>query len=76
MKWPRQGAATTVLDAVAKCLEGRGGEYLHDVQIGGPWTPDEPCALPGWAPWARDEKGEGKFWRLSLEIAGLGDGGA
>ncbi|KAH6612157.1 hypothetical protein C7974DRAFT_407144 [Boeremia exigua] len=71
LKSPEQGAATTVWGAVARCLEGRGGEYLDDVQIGQPWTPDQPFALPGWAPHTRDETRERKLWALSLKWAGL-----
>lgn len=71
LKSPEQGAATTVWGAVAKCLEGRGGEYLDDVQVGGPWRPNQPFALPGWAPYARDETRASKLWELSLKWAGL-----
>ncbi|KFY98623.1 hypothetical protein V500_01593 [Pseudogymnoascus sp. VKM F-4518 (FW-2643)] len=73
LKSPEQGAATTVWGAVAKCLEGDGGKYLDDVQIARPWTPDQPFALPGWAPHAHDEAREGKLWKLSLDLAGLED---
>ncbi|KAH6717646.1 hypothetical protein BKA61DRAFT_715994 [Leptodontidium sp. MPI-SDFR-AT-0119] len=73
LKSPEQGAATTVWGAVAKCLEGDGGKYLDDVQIARPWTPDQPFALPGWAPHAHDEVREGKLWKLSLEMVGLPD---
>ncbi|KAM0126508.1 hypothetical protein ACHAO1_010047 [Botrytis cinerea] len=73
LKSPEQGAATTVWGAIAKCLEGYGGKYLDDVQIASPWTPDQPFALPGWAPHAHDEEREGKLWKLSLDMAGLKD---
>ncbi|KFA81125.1 hypothetical protein S40288_01031 [Stachybotrys chartarum IBT 40288] len=76
LKSPEQGAATTVWGAVARCLEGDGGKYLDDVQIAGPWTPDQPFALPGWAPHTRDEAREGMLWKLSLEWAGLEDNDA
>ena len=71
LKPPEQGAATTVWGALAKCLEGDGGKYLDDVQIAPPWTPDQPFALPGWAPYAHDEAREGRLWKLSLDWAGL-----
>ena len=73
LKSPEQGAATTVWGAVAKCLEGDGGKYLDDVQIAGPWTPDQPFTIPGWAPYTRDEARERKLWKLSLDWAGLKD---
>lgn len=73
LKSPEQGAATTVWAAVAKCLEGDGGKYLDDVQIAGPWTPDQSFALPGWASHAHDEAREGRLWKLSLDMAGLRD---
>ncbi|TGO45019.1 hypothetical protein BCON_0433g00070 [Botryotinia convoluta] len=73
LKSPEQGAATTVSGAIAKCLEGDGGKYLDDVQIAGPWTPDQLFALPGWASHAHDKEREGKLWKLSLGMAGLKD---
>ncbi|KAF7910284.1 hypothetical protein EAE99_011331 [Botrytis elliptica] len=73
LKSPAQGAATTVWGAIAKCLEGDGGKYLDDVQIAGPWTSDQPFALPGWAPHAYDKAREGRLWKLSLDMAGLKD---
>ncbi|KAF4631338.1 hypothetical protein G7Y89_g6788 [Cudoniella acicularis] len=76
LKSPEQGAATTVWGAVAKCLEGDGGKYLDDVQIAGPWTADQPFALPGWAPHAYDAARESELWRLSLDWAGLKDADA
>jgi hypothetical protein len=67
------GATTTVWDAVAECQEGRGGEHLNDVQIGGPWTPDQPFALPSWVPHAHDGMREAKLRELSLRWTGLID---
>lgn len=73
LKSPQQGAATTVWGAVSRCLEGDGGKYLDDVQIGGPWTPDQPSSLPGWAPHSYDQAKEGLLWKLSLDWTGMSD---
>jgi hypothetical protein len=62
-----------VRGAVAQCLDVCGGEYLDDVQVGGPWTPDQPFTLPRWALRARDETREGRVWDLSLRWARLSD---
>ncbi|PYH29646.1 short-chain dehydrogenase [Aspergillus neoniger CBS 115656] len=72
-KSPQQGAATTVLAAVAKELEGQGGKYLEDCQISEPYDPSNGLWGPGYASWAYDVDGERKFWKLSLELVGLKD---
>ncbi|KAL3261066.1 hypothetical protein ABHI18_004041 [Aspergillus niger] len=72
-KSPEQGAATTVLAAVAKELEGQGGKYLDNCQIAEPYDPSSGTWGPGYAAWAYDVDGERKFWKLSLELLGLKD---
>lgn len=72
-KSPEQGAATTVWAATAKVLEGKGGWYLEDCQVGKPWEEKNGRYAPGYAPWAYDEVKEGKLWKLSLDLAGLED---
>jgi hypothetical protein len=42
-----QGAATTVWAAVASELEGKGGLYLDDCQIAGPYVPTPDHHGPG-----------------------------
>lgn len=50
-KSPGQGAATIVLSAVAKELEGKGGKYLEDCEISGQAASADPMASPkGHAP--------------------------
>ena len=71
MKSPEQGAATTVWAALAKSLEGKGGKYLEDCQIIGPWDPATTQMDPGYAPWTYDEEKAAKLWELSLELVGL-----
>ncbi|PQE31700.1 short-chain dehydrogenase protein [Rutstroemia sp. NJR-2017a WRK4] len=68
-----QGAATTVYAVLSEELEGRGGVYLEDCQVGkahreedGPWG-------PGYAEWAYDGEKAEKLWGKSLELVGLGD---
>ncbi|KAL3420556.1 oxidoreductase [Phlyctema vagabunda] len=72
-KTPEQGAATTTWAAVAKALEGKGGRYLEDVQIVGPWNPEQGLWSVGYGPPAYDEKNEARLWARSLELVGLED---
>lgn len=71
-KSTEQGAATTVLAALGKEYEGRGGCYLEDcneaaLQI-------EPgMGAPGHAPWAHDEEAEKKLWVDSCKMVGVSD---
>ncbi|CAG8026659.1 unnamed protein product [Penicillium olsonii] len=62
-----QGAATTVLAAVAPDLEGKGGLYLEDTQLAKPQT----IGNAGYAEWAYDEQGPEKLWAKSLELLEL-----
>ncbi|KAF4545911.1 Short-chain dehydrogenase protein [Lasiodiplodia theobromae] len=66
-----QGAATTVCGAVAACLEGRGGLYLEDCQIAGPWNPATGITGSGYAPCVLDEEKAAKLWSKSLELLDL-----
>jgi NAD(P)-dependent dehydrogenase (short-subunit alcohol dehydrogenase family) len=72
-KSPEQGAATTVWAATAKVLEGKGGLFLEDCQIGKPWEETNGRYGPGYASWAYDEVKEGKLWKVSLDLVGLKD---
>lgn len=63
-----QGAATTVWAATAPELEGRGGQYLEDCQIGRPMSEATPTS--GFAPYALDGKAAQRLWTLSEEIVG------
>lgn len=63
-----QGAATSVWAATCAELEGRGGLYLEDCQIGEPVTESKPAA--GYADYALDEVAAERLWALSEEIVG------
>lgn len=73
-KSTEQGAATTVWAAVGKVWEGRGGKYLEDCKesqprkAGGTSPQDE-----GYAPWAFDEEGEMRLWKVSCKLVGVED---
>ena len=72
-KSPEQGAATTMWAALAKELEGQGGNYLDNCQIAGPHDPKLGNYSPGYAPWAYDAEGEAKLWARTLEMLNLKD---
>ncbi|KAK5637147.1 hypothetical protein RRF57_012859 [Xylaria bambusicola] len=71
-KWVKsreQGAATTVLAAVGKEWEGKGGEYLEDCVVApsGEFMPN----LMGIKEYIHDESKEDKLWELTLKTLGL-----
>lgn len=70
-KSPEQGAATQVWGAVSKSLDGLGGKYLENVQIGREWVPSEGERAIGYAPHAFSPEKEGRLWELSLKLVGL-----
>ncbi|KAH9209794.1 short-chain dehydrogenase [Leptodontidium sp. 2 PMI_412] len=72
-KNPQQGAATTTWAATAKALEGKGGKYLEDCQIGRAWAPEDGQWGVGYASWAYDADKEARLWAKSLELVGLKD---
>ncbi len=72
-KSPEQGAATTTWAATAKALEGKGGKYLEDCQIGRAWGPEDGQWGVGYAAWAYDAEKEPRLWAKSLELVGLND---
>lgn len=73
-KWVKtreQGAATTVLAAVGKEWEGKGGEYLEDCAVA---TSDASTFMPnlsGVKDYAHDEAKETRLWELTLKTLGL-----
>ncbi|KAJ3566307.1 hypothetical protein NPX13_g7181 [Xylaria arbuscula] len=69
MKSPEQGAATTVLAAVGKDWEWKGGKYLEDCQIAAP----EPLVpgVKGVKDYAYSEAKEDKLWELTLKTLNL-----
>jgi len=71
MKSQAQGAATSVWAAVAKCWEGKGGQYLDNCQVA-PLVPDPADLLvSGYAEWAFDEEKAKKLWSMSNKFVGL-----
>ncbi|KEF60408.1 uncharacterized protein A1O9_01969 [Exophiala aquamarina CBS 119918] len=73
MKSPGQGAATTVLAAVDKELEGTGGKYLDDTQVCPPADPKLAADLgsPGHAAWAYDVDAATRLWEVSNKLVGF-----
>jgi NAD(P)-dependent dehydrogenase (short-subunit alcohol dehydrogenase family) len=78
MKSPEQGCATTVMAAVGRELEGRGGVYLDNCAICPPiregWDEDtnrSKVQEAGYASWVYDQEKEEKLWELSKELIGV-----
>jgi len=73
MKSTAQGAATTVLAAVDKELEGTGGKYLDDTQVSPPVDPKlaAELAAPGYATWAYDVDAATRLWEVSNKLVGF-----
>ncbi|KAI0429443.1 short chain dehydrogenase [Xylaria sp. FL1042] len=69
LKSTEQGAATTVLAAVSKEWEGKGGKYLEDCRV----ATFEPLVetLMGVRPYAYDETKENRLWELTRQTLGL-----
>lgn len=66
-KSPGQGAATTLVAAIGKEWEGKGGVYLEDCQEAIP-TPPAGMGLLGFVPHAFDAEKEEKLWKASLKM--------
>ena len=73
MKNAEQGAATSVLAAVGKEWEGKGGVYLEDCEEQGLVDRSKGASAPGVAEWAFDEEGEKRLWRDSCKMVGVED---
>ncbi len=63
-----QGAATSVWAAAAPSLEGQGGLYLEDCQIG--IVSKDAGLNGGYLPYAMDEATAGRLWELSESWVG------
>ena len=73
-KSPAQGAATTVYTALSKDFEGKGGVYLSNCAIMGLSMSEALDATDdGYAAYAYDAAKEGRLWKDSLKMVGLGD---
>jgi len=66
-----QGAATSVWAATAAALESRGGKYLENCQIVGPWEPSAGTWGPGYGAHAYDTEKAKKLWEKSVVWVGL-----
>lgn len=69
MKSTEQGAATTLVAAVSKEWEGKGGKYLEDCHIADFITQGNGAS--GVMPYAYDEAKEDRLWKLTLDVLGL-----
>ncbi|KAL2211732.1 NAD(P)-binding protein [Sarocladium strictum] len=69
LKSTEQGAATTILAAVSKEWEGRGGKYLENCAE----AKSEPLipAIMGYKSYIYDTEKEARTWKLTLETLGL-----
>ncbi|KAJ8124375.1 hypothetical protein O1611_g9265 [Lasiodiplodia mahajangana] len=69
LKSTEQGAATTVLAAVGKEWEGKGGKYLEDCDV----AVSEPLVetMKGVKPYVYDEKKQDRLWALTRKTLGL-----
>ena len=70
MKSPAQGAATTMIAAVGKEWEGKGGVYLDDCEEAIP-TPKGRETMLGCMPHAFDPENEPKLWDETLKMVNL-----
>lgn len=75
MKSPEQGAATTMVAALAKEWEGKGGKYLEDCEEAVPEERSRPALggkkVIGYAAHAYNPAGEERLWKDSFGLVGL-----
>ena len=71
LKTPEQGAATTVLAAVGKEWEDKGGKYLEDCEEAKRGEDDNEVFGVGYVRQTYDPKNEERLWRDSLKIVGM-----
>ena len=74
-KSPEQGAATTVYAALSRDCEGKGGVYLANCAVMGPFKGKSSLDITddGYAPHAYDAVLEGRLWKDSLRMVCLED---
>ncbi|KAJ6030965.1 uncharacterized protein N7446_007608 [Penicillium canescens] len=76
MKSPAQGAATTVLAAIAKEFENKGGVYLENCEVAGLYPDDREYDhvpdIAGYAEHAFNEELEHQVWTDSLKMVNGG----
>lgn len=68
-----QGAATTVVAAVGKEWEGRGGKYLEDCVEAVRGEEDGEMFGTGWVSWTYDAGEEERLWKDSVRMVGVGE---
>ncbi|KAL3428590.1 NAD(P)-binding protein [Aspergillus tetrazonus] len=68
-----QGAATTVLAAVGKEWENKGGRYLEDCEEAGPGEDDNDVLGHGYVKQTYNPDSEARLWQDSLKMVGMVD---
>jgi NAD(P)-dependent dehydrogenase (short-subunit alcohol dehydrogenase family) len=73
LKSAEQGAATTVLAAIGKEWEGRGGKYLEDAEEAQRGDDDGQSFGVGWVKQTFDAENEARLWKDSLRMVGISE---
>ena len=73
LKSPEQGAATTVLAAIGKEWEHKGGKYLEDCKEAPRGKDDNDSFGYGYVSQTYNPKNEERLWKDSLKIVGISD---
>lgn len=73
LKSPQQGAATTVVAAVGREWEDKGGKYLENCEEALEGEDDGDISGLGYVSHTYDPEMEAKLWKDSLEMVGLKD---
>jgi NAD(P)-dependent dehydrogenase (short-subunit alcohol dehydrogenase family) len=73
LKSNEQGAATTVLAAIGKEWEGRGGRYLEDCEEAKRGEDDLSPFSFGWVKQTYDAESEARLWKDSMKIVGVSE---
>ncbi|EED14624.1 short-chain dehydrogenase/reductase, putative [Talaromyces stipitatus ATCC 10500] len=73
MKSPEQGAATTLVAAIGKEWENKGGKYLEDCEEAKRGADDQNVFGIGWVRQTYNAENEARLWKDSLEMLGLKD---
>ena len=71
LKSPEQGAATTVLAAIGKEWENKGGKYVEDCEEAQRGKDDNDTFGVGYVSQTYDPKNEERLWKDSLKIVGI-----
>jgi NAD(P)-dependent dehydrogenase (short-subunit alcohol dehydrogenase family) len=73
LKSAEQGAATTVVAAIGKDWEGKGGKYLEDCEEARRGPDDSDAFGVGWVRQTYNSENERRLWMESLKILGMSD---